>query len=138
MSSNAQTPSLRDIREDLKARLRDAVANRDLHAGKAQEYGKEVDVLTQLLDREEARFVAQKAAQAPTPKEPDEPLADFLLKALRTRPMNKSDLREQATRAGYAGDGRSIHLTVVNLSRANRVKELPHGVFALADSARRL
>src|SRR6266851_2769616 len=100
MTSNGQSQSLRDIRPDLKDRLREALTNRDFHAAKADEYGKEVDVLMVLLDREQRRFTGEKSAQKPA--EPDQSLTDFILKMLHTRPMTKEDLRDYANRDGYA------------------------------------
>jgi hypothetical protein len=131
MLPNDKTDDFRDIRPDLKERLREAVEGRDFHAAKASEYDKEVDDLVRQLDREEARFSNRELVAAT--KEPEAPLTDFILKTLEIRPMSKDDLREYATNEGYDVDGRSIHATLVNLSRTDKIKELAGGVFGLRD-----
>jgi hypothetical protein len=111
-------PPLRDIRSDLRDRLREAVVNHKFHLDKAEEFKIEAETLTRLLDREEARFSKQNSVAAP--KEPVESLTDYILNLLGMRPMGKGELREYAERAGYPGDGRSIHATLVNLSRTSQ------------------
>jgi hypothetical protein len=126
-------PPLRDIRSDLRDRLREAAANHKLHLDKAEEFKNELETLTRLLDREEARFSNQKAGG--TPKEPAESLSDYVITLLQMRPMSKTELREYAERAGYPGDGRSIHATLVNLSRTGKINEISEDVYKLPEKA---
>lgn len=127
-----RVPSFRDIRTDLKDRLRFSLENRDFHTEKAKEFDVEVETLTRLLDRENARFDAPDAS-----KEPDTPLDEYVLGALAVRPMSKEDLRAAAANAGYLKNsdspGRSIHAVTVNLSKSGKIKEIGDGVFAPAD-----
>jgi len=104
-----------------------------MHLAKAHEYETEVDVLTKLLDREEARFSNLKPNSTPA-KEPEEPLADYIVKLLDMRPMGKAEIREYAERAGYQGDGRTFHATLVNLSRTARIREIAEDVYSLPEA----
>jgi hypothetical protein len=119
----------RDIRSDIRDRMREAEAEREHHLKKAEEADQEAKVLARLLEKEEARF--SNGGAFSVPKEPEESLADFLLKLLEVRPMNKSEMREYAVRSGYVGDGRSIHATVVNLSRTGKIQEIAEDVYAI-------
>lgn len=132
-ATNNDSAPLRDIRPDLKARLRAALENRDSHQAKVEEFAGEIDDLTRQLDRENARYGQERVRLQL--QEPTESLTDFILQALRMRPMGKEDLRDSASRAGYSVDGRSIHATVVNLHRTGRIKEITEGVFAMPDHA---
>jgi hypothetical protein len=125
-------PPFRDIRPDLKDRLRHELTIRDDLSAKTKNNNDAIESLMLLLDRENARYSNTNSI-----KEPDLPIDEFVLKALSTRPMSKDDLREAALGAGYLTDsdspGRSIHAVTVNLGRSSKIKEIEPGIFALAD-----
>jgi hypothetical protein len=122
-----ETP-LRDIRNDLRARLRDAVGRRDKHRKLADRCDAEVGMLTALLDEEERRFGSS----------PDEPahtksrIPDLIVEGLATGRMNKEGLQKYVETQGIKPDGRSIHASVVNLMRAGKIKRVLGGYFALS------
>jgi hypothetical protein len=113
----------RDIRSDLKDRLKLALEQRNYHEAKAKELSAVADELAHVLERENARFPGD-TAQAITA--PTIPLDDFVLQELTTSPMTKEQLRECATKAGYNNDnlGRSIHAVTLNLTRGGKISEV--------------
>jgi hypothetical protein len=123
-------PPLRDIRVDLKDRLRAAIEKSALLDAQLQDARSEVRALEQLLEVEERRHQLSQQAR---PRQPVEPLAEFIEGALQQQAMTKEELRDYAERAGYAVDGRSIHATLVNLMRTNRVIETEEG-YAVPES----
>lgn len=121
----------RDIRADLNARLRNAVSTRDLHRDLADRAEIEIDILTKMIDRENARFGQQdQALNAPPVKKP---LREFVLDRLAENDMNKPALGEAAQAAGYFKPEdyplRAIHAITVNLVRANLIEEGEDGLF---------
>jgi hypothetical protein len=113
----------RDIRSDLKERLKFAT-------GKRAELDADIELLTKLLDREERRYGLLK----PRSKESaQKPLAEFLLDKMRIGGMTKDDMRIYAADAGYFEDGQSparvIHATVLNLTKANKIYDIGGGLF---------
>jgi hypothetical protein len=123
---------LRDIRPDLRERLRQAVARHQSLLTQTSEAAADVDMLQRMIEREDQRLNVRQALAAP--QKPTEELADFMFKAIRMRPQSKEDLRHSVTGAGYDVDGRSIHATTVNLLRRGKIVEISKGVFASADS----
>jgi hypothetical protein len=121
----------RDIRNDLMERLREASAKQERYSALAAEAAFDMDMLQRMIEREEVRYrlPAQIAA------EPDLALPEFVFKALQVRPMTKDDLRHSVENAGYRVDGRSIHATIVNLLRGNKIMEIAEGVYEAAKEA---
>jgi hypothetical protein len=130
---SSQAP-FRDIRPDLRDRLRDALRRRDDLAAKMKDSEAEVDDCQRMLEREEARHQLSAGGNSAAKLQPKEELRDFIFKAIQMRPQNKDDLRHSVESAGYKVDGRSIHATTVNLLRRGRIVEISKGVFASADS----
>ncbi|WP_156179932.1 hypothetical protein [Bradyrhizobium sp. LTSPM299] len=131
-----RTAPYRDIRTDLKDRLRTAVVGRDGHLAKAKEFDGEIDLLTKLLDQEERRF-GQKPDVETSAASEKPPLGDFLLKKLEHSEATKDDLKVFAEHAGYFPDGtsagRSIHSTLLNLVRSGKVTTVAEGIYTLAE-----
>jgi hypothetical protein len=122
----------RDIRSDLKERLRTAVSERDILAAKAASLDEEVDLLTKLLDQEERRFGDQEKSSN-TDTKPEDSLGNFIIEQVKIRPMTKVDLLYAAKAAGYFADGggpRSIHATVINMLKSGKLVVAAHGRFA--------
>jgi hypothetical protein len=115
---------LRDIRPDLRERLR--VAKSDLSQVQAMIGTLEstVGLLEQMLAQEEQRYAASEKSV------PSESLPEFLLEKLRSGPHTKDVLRWAAEQAGYDVDGRSIHATLVNLIRTDRAVEVREGEYS--------
>jgi hypothetical protein len=121
------TAPFRDIRPDLRERLRSTTAELDQLRAITENLEKTVQILEQMLAAEEHRFTPDQAAQT---KPPEESLPEFIFQNLRTGPRSKDDLRWIANRAGYDVDGRSIHATLVNLLRSGKAVEISDGQYA--------
>lgn len=129
MLNITKTPSaaFRDIRPDLRERLRSSTAELGQMRGIIENLEKAVEVLEQMLAEEERRFNPADTTKKSTPTKP---LADFVMHSLRTGMRSKDDLRWMAVQAGYDVDGRSIHATLVNLMKRNEAAEISDGQFA--------
>jgi hypothetical protein len=127
---NDRVQPLRDIRDDLTARLRVAASKHKHFSNLANEAASDMDMLQRLIERENVRLRAEE----PSRPVPSEDLPDFLYNAIRTRPMSKEAMRLNAVAAGYKVDGRNVHAITVNLHRSGKIVELAEGVFAAADS----
>jgi hypothetical protein len=138
MTIRIRSTSYRDIRADLKERLRTAVVSRDDFLAKAKEFDSEIDLLTKLLDQEERRF-GQKVEVEKGSSDERAPLQDFLLKKLAHNEMTKDDMKVFAEHAGYfssgASAGRSIHSTLLNLIRSGKVTTVAEGIYALSEES---
>jgi plasmid stability protein len=131
MLNSAHNPGLRDIRPDLRDRLRVATAERDHMRSMIEKLEGTVQLLEQMLAAEERRFTVNLVADGVTVGEPpSEPLPDFILGALRRSNHSKDSLRFLAEKGGYHVDGRSIHATLVNLIRTGKAEEIEDGEFA--------
>ena len=120
----ATSQNLRDIRPDLRERLRVATAERDHMRSIIETLEATVKLLDQMLAAEERRFGSPAAAG-----EPQESLAEFILATLRASTHTKDSLRFLAEKAGYHIDGRSIHATLVNLTKSGKAEEIRDGEF---------
>ena len=141
---------MRDIRPDLRERLADV---NDSYATESAEFerkqkalehehkrrldalARERAALEQLLVVENERggiaapTLAQKLATLV-------PLGDFLVAKLQMYgPMEKNQLRTEAKLAGYFahGNGRTFHITLMNITNGGRVTLLPDGRYAFPD-----
>jgi hypothetical protein len=115
-------PQLKDIRPDLRERLRTAMVERDQLRPRLLELEAEIAVLEQMIEQENRRF-------QPPPSAPEDSLADFLLEKMRLGTSSKDGLRAVAEAAGYDVDGRSIHATLVNLIKSGKAVEFGEGQF---------
>lgn len=130
MTTVTVIPGQRDIRTDLKQRLRDTTALRDTCMKQVDAYTDQIGVLTRMIEIEDQRYNQQPV----TERELDETLPDFIERLARNGPMTKDQMRAAAEGAGYAVDGRSIHAVTVNLQRGNRIFETSEGVFAATET----
>jgi hypothetical protein len=76
-------------------------------------------------------------AQAQPQRQPQQPLADFLIRSLNEAgAMPRDDLRRLALQEGYFIDAetadRGVHATLVNIVKAGLIRQLPNGNFAPA------
>jgi hypothetical protein len=76
-------------------------------------------------------------ATAPTQGQPQQPLADFLIRKLNEAgAMSRDDLRRFAMQEGYFADAdsadRGVHTALLNVVKAGLIRQLPNGNFAPA------
>jgi hypothetical protein len=76
-------------------------------------------------------------AQAQPQRQPQQPLADFLIRCLNEAgAMPREDLRRLALQEGYFIDAetadRGVHATLINVVKAGLIRQLPNGNFAPA------
>jgi hypothetical protein len=76
-------------------------------------------------------------AQAQPQRQPQQPLADFLIRCLNEAgAMPREDLRRLALQEGYFVDAetadRGVHATLINVVKAGLIRQLPNGNFAPA------
>lgn len=143
--------ALRDIRDDLKERLRIALKEAEAISAEFEKEAKALqeryrlslaaaerdqELLAQLLENENRRLgvTAQEAA----PTAPTMPLDDFFVQQVQTKsPRSKDDLKEAAIKAGYFPDvttaGRATHTTLLNITRANRIRNLGNDNYGMID-----
>jgi hypothetical protein len=114
---------LKDIRPDLRERLRAAAVERDQLRPRLQDLDGTIALLEKLLEHEDRRFKPPNAT-------PTDSLADFLLENLGRGIATKDALRAVAEGAGYEVDGRSIHATLVNLIKSGKAVEIGEGQYA--------
>jgi hypothetical protein len=114
--------NLKDIRPDLRERLRAAVVERDQLRPRLQELEGTIALLEKLMEQENRRFKPAETA-------PSDPLDVFLLEKMRLGISTKESLRGLAEEAGYDVDGRSIHATLVNLIKSGRAVEIGEGQY---------
>jgi hypothetical protein len=123
----SQQAQFRDIRPDLRERLRSSSAELAKVREMAEHLQNAVSILEQMLAEEERRFNPEDPTKKPVP---GDPLSEFMMQCLRTGMRTKDDLRWMAEQAGYDVDGRSIHATLVNLIKRNEATEIGDGQFA--------
>jgi len=80
---------------------------------------------------------AAHRAQAQPQAQPEQPLADFLVRKLNeVGAMPRDDLRRLALQEGYFVDvdtaDRGVHTTLLNVVKAGLIRQLPNGNFAPA------
>lgn len=76
-------------------------------------------------------------AQPQTQAQPEQPLADFLVRKLNeVGAMSRDDLRRLSLQEGYFADAdsadRGVHTTLLNVVKAGLIRQLPNGNFAPA------
>jgi len=76
-------------------------------------------------------------AQAQPQRQPQQPLADFLIRSLNEAgAMPRDDLRRLALQEGYFIDAetadRGVHATLINIVKAGLIRQLPNGNLAPA------
>jgi hypothetical protein len=111
---------MRDIREDLKERLRNLEADRDKHHAALKGIEENIAMIMRMLDIEDQQFPKHDdTGDAPSPTKL---LSDFIYEELGRRRMAKVEIRTAAEKAGYENAGRAVHLTLVNLQRFQRIR----------------
>jgi hypothetical protein len=110
---------MRDIRADLRERLRLLEARRAELQITLKDLDEETAAIMRMLDAEDRRF-------PPVPDNgqamPEKILTEFIYEELVRRRMSKKEIRVVVEGAGYKVDGRSVHLTLVNLERNGRIQ----------------
>jgi hypothetical protein len=83
-----------------------------------------------------AQHAVHRAQSQPQPQ-PEQPLADFLVRKLNeVGAMSRDDLRRLSLQEGYFADAdtadRGVHTTLLNVVKAGLIRQLPNGNFAPA------
>jgi hypothetical protein len=140
-------PPMRDIRNDLRERLASVAAR---YSDEITEYNRNLTILEQshketvtALARERAALeqlmaLEDERAGIPAPTRAQRlatlvPLGDFLVTKVQAHgPMEKEQLRAEASLAGYvaAGNGRAFHITLINVTKCGRLVHLPDGRYS--------
>jgi hypothetical protein len=146
-----ETDSMRDIRHDLRERLasisgryademaqyqekREALDN--AHRDAMTALDREKVAVEQLLAVEEERQGILPAAVEARKTARLVSLDDFLVTKVHAEgPMDKDQLRAEANLAGYfaEGNGRTFHVTLMNVKRCGRLVQLPDGRYAFPE-----
>ena len=84
-----------------------------------------------------AALHSQHAQHSQAQPQPQQPLADFLIRKLNEAgAMSRDDLRRFAMQEGYFVDAdsadRGVHTTLLNVVKAGLIRQLPNGNFAPA------
>ncbi len=116
---------MRDIREDLKERIRVEHARREPHQEALKQIDDNIAGLERLLATEESRSNGNGSVAAILPR-PAGNLTDYLTKMLKKAPRTLDEMRDAAVAAGYfegakESPGRAIHGKLLNPIRAGRV-----------------
>ena len=127
---------MKNILPDLQERLDDAIGRREAVVKQMEAIDTEVEAIKRLLVVEERRHVpdaplvlVDSSRSVPSP----EP-AIFIEAALKDGPLPKNEIRDRCIKGGVLGAqsaGRSIHFTLVNMVRGNRVIKLPDDRYSL-------
>lgn len=144
---------MRDIRNDLRERLA-AIDGRQCdemiqyqdererldaaHQNSIALLERERAAVKQLLEIEERRELSLSSRQNNERSPPAIPLMDFLVAKVQSfGPFGKDELRAAATEAGYLDEatGRTFHVTLMNITKGGRLRQLPDGRYAMPDTA---
>jgi hypothetical protein len=110
---------MRDIRHDLRERLRTLEAQRDqLHAN-LKDAESQIAILMQMLEIEDRRYLEHSPSDI---RKPTKKLNDFIYEELARRRMTKDEIKAVAERAGYEKVGRGVHLNLVNMEKSRRIR----------------
>ena len=134
---------MKDIRDEIAERLDDASKRRAGLASQIKALETEVETLKRMMDIENQRHGDQvspfrKRAHL-TPGsilEGTETAPDFIEGLLKTGPHTKDDLKEVGIQKGVFDPdtaGRSLHITLVNMLRGSRIRELADGFYGLPE-----
>jgi hypothetical protein len=110
---------IRDIRQDLRERLRTLEAQRDKLHVELKEAEQQIGVLMHMLEIEDRRFADKAPSEV---RKPMTKLSDFIYGELGRRRMTKEEVKIVAERAGYENVGRGVHLTLVNMEKSGRIR----------------
>lgn len=123
---------MRDIRDDLNERLS---AAREEHSELAEQIrsaqAKQAVVAKKIQAYLDVLQVEDATAVAPVKAQPAEDMTEFLLTLLNGNPLDKDAIRSAAEANGTFNEvgslGRSLHATLYNLERTNRISRLKDG-----------
>lgn len=126
---------MRDIREDIKERIRAEHAKREPHQDALKQIDENVATLERLLTFEESRASGNGSARATMPR-PAASLVDYVFKMLKKGPKSLDELSEAAVAAGYFEDekgspGRIIHGKLINPMRYGTVRKDDEGRYEI-------
>ena len=134
---------MKDIRDEIEERLADASQRRVGLVNQIKGIDIEVETLKKMMELESQRHAHKVnpsprrgllSTTAPTVVVGSAP--DLIEKILETGPHSKDELKEAGVQKGVFDPetaGRSIHITLVNMMRGNRIQVLPDGRFGLPE-----
>jgi hypothetical protein len=109
---------IRDIRQDLRERLRALETQRDKLHVDLKEAEQQIGVLMNMLEIEDRRFPPQASSDQ---QKPTKRLSDFIFEELGRRRMTKEEIKIAAEKNGYENVGRGVHVTLVNMEKSGRI-----------------
>lgn len=128
---------MKNILQDLKERLSDAANRRSALSEQVVAVDIEIDTIKRMLDLEmrlQADTPGNNLMRSPISAASPPSAGDFVRVELRDGPKSKNELRELGVERGVFESktaGRSLHATLINLARGNRVVILPGGKYGL-------
>ena len=132
---------MQDIRSEIEERLTDASKRRTDLVSLLKAIDIEVETLKKMMDLESQRHgnrgggIRRRAHLSPRPISMSaESVADLIEKILEAGPRSKDELKEIGIEKGiFDSDnaGRTIHITLVNMLRGNRIQVLPGDRYGL-------
>lgn len=134
---------MKDIRSEIEERLADANKRLTDLTSQIKDINIEVETLKKMMDLESQRlghgvsplqYRVSSSTKAPTAVVGSAP--DFIEEFLQTGPHSKDQLKEVGIQKGVFDPdtaGRSLHITLVNMLRGNRIRELADGLYGLPE-----
>ena len=133
---------MKDIRNDIRERLADASRRRETVMELVKAVDVEVETLKRMMDIENQRQQYASGSFSLTSGLNRRSLAStssvpsFIEEALRDGLLSKDELKDVGVQRGVLDSetaGRTLHITLVNLVRGNRIRELPDGRYGLPE-----
>ena len=132
---------MQDIRSEIEERLADASKRRADLMNQIKAIDIDVETLKKMMEIETQRHgnrgsgIRRRAHLSPGPISMSaESVADLIEKILEAGPRSKDVLKEIGIEKGIFDPdtaGRTIHITLVNMMRGNRIEVLPDGRYGL-------
>jgi len=124
-----------DIRKDLRERLSSLEERRAQLQATLKAIEDESAAVMRLLDYEDRRFSPEESHVV---QSDCNGLAELIIKEIRGRAMTKGEIRELADGKGYLAEsefpGRTIHSTLLNIQRSDRVRIRHDGRYETIDN----
>ena len=134
---------MKDIRSEIAERLDDASKRRAGLVNQIKALETEVETLKRMMDIENQRhsdqvspFLKRASLGSRSVLGSSRTAVDFIEGHLETGPHSKEELKEAGIQRGIFDPdtaGRTIHITLVNMVRGNRIQELPDGRYGLPE-----
>ena len=127
---------MKDIRDEITERLDDANKRRVDLAGQIKAIDSEVELLKRMMGFETKRLLHKVVPSLVSLKtaalDAVTSAPDFIEGLLKTSPQTKDQLKEAGIQRGIFDPdtaGRTLHITLLNMLRGKRIRELPNGLY---------